>query len=256
MKRCKDFLWDLLDVFSMRRLTTRVALGAGLLALAASPSSTDAGPRVPIAPALAPDPRVRKFNGRYILKRNASSFFMHLAGHRSHSSHSSHRSHSSHSSHSSSSHYSGAHASHYSSSTPPAVPPPAPRPAPPPPITPEPVAEPNPEPTITPQPARGAIEPQPIPAPPPHARVHHVAPPPPPPAWHTGVVATPQSTYDSYVRLRNAGGRRTIAPRRNIDGEHFNGYYSSEVFDLARTRVAVELRRAASGGRTLFAAAR
>jgi hypothetical protein len=112
----KEKLWDLLDVFAMRRLTARIALSAGLLGLASSSTSdVSATPRVPVMPLLAPDAAVRKFKGRYVLKRAANSFFVHLAGHRSHSSHSSHRSHSSHSSHSSSSHYSG---SHYSAATP------------------------------------------------------------------------------------------------------------------------------------------
>src|SRR6185436_7021924 len=79
---------------------------------------------------ITPETTVRKFRGKYVLKRAANSFFVHLAGHRSHSSHSSHSSHRSHSSHSSSSHYSG---SHFSSSPSPPRSKPVVRPPPPPP---------------------------------------------------------------------------------------------------------------------------
>ncbi|MFP5248101.1 MAG: hypothetical protein ACLGH0_15515 [Thermoanaerobaculia bacterium] len=148
--RWKDALWNLLDVLALRRLTARVALSASLAGLAtqAAPESS-ATPRVPITPAFQPDATVRRFKGRYVLKRTANSFFVHLAGHRSHNSHRSHSSHSSHRSHSSSSHYSGAHASHYSSSSSPSrstyTPPPEPPPPPPPP-PPRPLPPPKPQP--------------------------------------------------------------------------------------------------------------
>src|SRR3954451_21075773 len=100
----KDALWNLLDILPLRRITGRVALSAGLIGLAAQSSAagmTDA--RVPVSPVLAPEAAVRKFKGRYVLKRVANALTVRFVGHGSHSSHSSHASHASHASHLSSS---------------------------------------------------------------------------------------------------------------------------------------------------------
>ena len=106
MARWKDALANLADVLSLRRLTSRVALSAGLLSLAAHAAPEAAAqPRVPVTPVLAPEAVVRRFRGRYVLRRHAQTYAIRLAGHGSHSSHASHASHSSH--------YSG---SHFSSS--------------------------------------------------------------------------------------------------------------------------------------------
>src|SRR4051812_5599154 len=93
----KDALWNLLDILPLRRITGRVALSAGLIGLAAQ--SSPAGmmdARVPVSPVLAPEAAVRKFKGRYVLKRVANALTVRFVGHGSHSSHSSHASHASH----------------------------------------------------------------------------------------------------------------------------------------------------------------
>jgi hypothetical protein len=245
--RWKAALSNLTEAVSLRRLTARVALSAGLLGIAMQPAS-DAGaqPRVPLTPAFTPEAEVRKFRGRYVLRRSATSFFMHLAGHRSHSSHASHASHASH--------YSGS-GSHYSSSPTPApspVPLPLPQPAP------EPIISPQPEPQPQPQPrprgvtrsARSASAPKPAPlfsddfrASAPDAR------------WKVGVLATPPSTYDPDAEIGQREGALHIATLAERPGSHFTGYRSSETFDLTTAMFSTELRRVAVDGVTIFAAA-
>jgi len=230
--RWKDALWKLLDVVALRRITARVALSAGLVGLATQgPSDSSVQPRVPVAPAFVPDQEVRKLKGKYILKRAANSFFVHLAGHRSHSSHSSHSSHGSHRSHSSSSHYSGAHASHYSSSATPAPPP-------------EPV-------TAPPPPPRKVVEtPPPKPEPLLRETFNNLV----STRWRVDVIATPPETFDAGVLTTHMSNALTITPLARQDGTHFSGFASTGAFDLNSASVAAELRRAASGGTTIFAA--
>ena len=217
--RWKDALWNLLDALSLRRVTANVALSAGLIGLATQ-SAADAGsqPRVPVTPALAPEATVRKFKGKYVLKRSSTSFFIHLAGHRSHSSHSSH---SSHRSHSSSSHYSGSHFS--SSPTPSASAPRAPV-----------VQEP------TPPPQKKIVE-----QPPPKRELE----------WGRGVLATPRSTLDQTAGATHISETFSISPRARQDGNSFTGYVSTSAIDLRTTSIAVQVRRHAANATTIFAAA-
>jgi hypothetical protein len=225
----KDALWNLLDILPLRRITGRVALSAGLIGLAAQSSPagmTDA--RVPVSPVLAPEAAVRKFKGRYVLKRVANALTVRFVGHGSHSSHSSHAS----------------HASHLSSSSPSPYQPPAP--------TPEPVPVPTPQPDLP----RSAA---------PRAAVR------PPRAapilkdefdsdsigdrWRIGVLATAPETHDASVAVDRSGGLLTIRPVAHKSGAHFNGYVSIASFDLNSCSMAVQLRRAAAGATTIFAAA-
>jgi hypothetical protein len=133
-------LSNLASLVSLRRVTARVALSAGLLGLATQPA-TALQPRVPMMPTIADEATVRRFKGKHVLKRTSAGQFLRMAGHRSHSSHSSH-----------SSHYSGS-STHFSSSSPQPVSPPTPAPeptsaaAPEPQPAPEPVAQPEPMPT-------------------------------------------------------------------------------------------------------------
>jgi hypothetical protein len=238
--RWKDALRYLLNRFPWRRLTTRVALSASLLGLAQSTPDAAAQPRVPVSPLLIPEVTVRKFKGRYVLKRAGSAFFMHLAGHRSHSSHSSHSSHASHSSHSSSSHYSNAHSSHFSSSTPPPPRDPAPEPV----RAPQPVVEPTPI-------ARSVPEPKPLPLLRDAFETSELQ----ARQWRIGVIATAAATFDSSIAVEQTGGALSIMPASQQSGAHFSGYVSIQPFDLNTCSVAVQLRRPSIGANTLFAVA-
>jgi hypothetical protein len=226
----KDALWNLLHALSLRRLTARVALSASLVGLATQ-STAEAGaqPRVPVTPAFTPEVTVRKFKGKYVLRRMAGTLGIHLAGHRSHSSHSSHRSHASHSS---GSHYSG---SHFSSSpsppTPPAVPEPAPAPRR---VVQEPPAPPpKPAPVLQEDFATAELTER----------------------WNIGVLATPPSTFDPAMAVEVARGFLSITPAARKDGAHFSGCVSRGTFDLRKASITAQLRRASAGGTTLFVAA-
>ncbi|HEV7486734.1 MAG TPA: hypothetical protein VGQ65_13745 [Thermoanaerobaculia bacterium] len=230
----KNALWNLLDILPLRRITGRVALSAGLIGLAAQSSPagmTDA--RVPVSPVLAPEAAVRKFKGRYVLKRVANALTVRFVGHGSHSSHGSHAS----------------HASHLSSSSPSpsTYQPPAP--------VPETVPVPSPQPDLP----RSAA---------PRAVVRTPKPPKPAPIlknefdsdmigdrWREGVLATAPETYDSSVIANQGGGMLNIAPAPHRSGAHFNGYVSVPTFDLNACSMAVQIRRAAAGATTIFAAA-
>lgn len=229
--RWKQALWDLLNVFSVRRATARIALSAGLLSLASSPAGgAEAQPRVPTMPAIAPEATIRRFKGRYVLRRAAGAFFVHLADHRSHSSHRSHGSHSSHSSHSSSSHYSG---SHFSSA--PSVPV---TPVEPPPPPPRPVVE---KPAPRPQPVallRETFDSDML-------RIGR---------WSVGVLATPPQSFDSAVQTDQTNNILSITPLAGATGVHFSGYLSQDTFDLATVSIASEVRRTAGSMSTIFAA--
>ena len=227
----KDALWNLLDILPLRRITGRVALSAGLIGLAAQASPAgmrDA--RVPVSPVLAPEAAVRKFKGRYVLKRVANALTVRFVGHGSHSSHGSHASHASHLS--------------SSSSSPSPYQPPAPAP--------EPVPVPTPQPDLP----RSAT---------PRAAVR-----PPKPApilkdefdsdmigdrWREGVLATALETHDASIVVDRSRGQLTITPVAHKSGAHFNGYVSIPSFDLNACSIAVQLRRAAAGATTIFAAA-
>jgi hypothetical protein len=244
MARWKDALANLADVLSLRRLTSRVALSAGLLSLAAHAAPEAAGqPRVPVTPVLAPEAMVRRFRGRYVLRRRAQTYAIHLAGHGSHSSHASHASHSSH--------YSG---SHFSSSSPSPSPAPAPAPAP------------QPEPTST---AADPLVPQPQPATPRKRASRPAAPSKPAPLlrdsfddvtrngnWRLGVLATPPETFDPSLATSQTDGCLTIETAAQRGGIHFSGYVSTAVFNLQTATVTVKLRSAAAGATTLVTAAR
>ncbi len=227
--RWKDALWKLLEVLPLQPITARVALSAGLFGLATQVAPDAAAqPRVPVSPLLmTPEATVRKFKGRYVLKRAANSFFVHLAGHRSHSSHASHGSHGSHSSHSSSTHYSG---SHFSSSPSP------PRSAP--------VAPPEPAPVPPPQ-----AKPQPLLRDEFDTRQRLAG------QWTVGILATSSETFDPNISTEQTGGLLSITPVAQKPGAHFSGYISIPSFDLNKSSIAVELRRSASGATTIFAAA-
>jgi hypothetical protein len=228
----KDALWNLLDILPLRRITGRVALSAGLIGLAAQSSPagmTEA--RVPVSPVLTPEAAVRKFKGRYVLKRVANALTVRFVGHGSHSSHSSHAS----------------HASHFSSSSPSPYQPPAP--------TPEPVPVPTPQPDLP----RSAA---------PRAVVRPPKPPRPAPIlkdefdsdaiggrWRVGVLATAPETHDASIAVDRSGGLLTITPAAHKSGAHFNGYVSIPSFDLNTCSMAVQLRRAAGSATTIFAAA-
>jgi hypothetical protein len=226
----KDALWNLLDVLSLRRLTARVALSAGLIGLAGQAGSeAGAQPRVPVTPAFTPEATMRKFKGKYVLKRRANSFFIHLAGHQSHSSHSSHASHASHSS---GSHYSGSHFS--SSVAPPSVPATtpaeAPAPAPPP---------------------RNVVARKPLPLLREDFRTGKLV----EGRWTVGVIATPPETFDPAIDATQTGGALRIECPAHKSGTHFGGYVSTVAYDLKTASAAAEVRRAATGGVTIFAVA-
>jgi hypothetical protein len=196
------------------RLLQRVTLGLGIFTLAASPTSAGE-PRVPVnaVPAFVPDAEVKKFGGKYVLKRAKAALQVVFAQHRSHSSHSSHRSHSSHASHSSGTHY-----SHYSAT---AVPAPAPRPASPPPAVAAPPASPRTPPKILVDTFGDNA---------PSAET-----------WRTAVLIHPLSTHDRQVEIRETGGRLEIKPRELVDGPHFNGYVSRQQFDMRIGVLSVEV---------------
>lgn len=238
--RWKKMVANFLDVVPIRRITGRVALSAGLLSLALQ-SAPDAAaqPRVPIVPTFDPEANVRKFKGKYVLRRTSTSYFMHLMGHRSHSSHASHASHSSHSS---SSHYSG---SHFSSS-------PSPSPSPAPPTIIEPIVpqvEPEPQPASVPVPRRGAPKPRPKPAP----LLREDFSTPVDGRWTVGVLATPSSTFDEAITVSEREGSLSVTPASRKSGSHFSGYISNQSFDLGTATISAQVRHAS--GVTIFAAA-
>jgi hypothetical protein len=230
----KDALWNLLDILPLRRITGRVALSAGLIGLAAQSSPagmTDA--RVPVSPVLAPEAAVRKFKGRYVLKRVANALTVRFVGHGSHSSHSSHAS----------------HASHFSSSSPsPTYAPPAPAP--------EPVPVPSPQPDLP----RSAVPRLVVRPPKPHSAApilkdefdgsESIG-----DRWRIGVLATAPETHDASIAVDRSRGLLTITPVAHKTGAHFNGYVSIPSFDLNTCSMAVQLRHAAAGASTIFAAA-
>jgi len=223
----KDALWKALDTLRLKRLTARVALSAGLIGLAAQPASAATSqPRVPVSPDLTPQATVRKFKGRYVLRRVANALTVRFMSHRSHSSHASHASHNSHVS-----------SSHYSSSSPLPTPPPVPVPAP-------------SAPSLPRSPSREAVPPQWVPLlkedfdESERAELR----------WSVGVLATAADTFDRSVTTRQAEGLLTIAPAAHKSGAHFSGYVSAETFDLTRVTIVAELRRPAAGGTTIFAA--
>ena len=200
-RKWKDALWNLLDIGPLRRITGRVALSAGLLGLAAQ--SSPAGvteTRVPVSPVLAPEATVRKFKGRYVLRRVANALTVRFAAHGSHRSHSSHASHASHSS---SSHYSGAHSSHFSSS-----PSPTPAPSTPPDLPPS-------------APPRAARPPKPQKAPP-MLKESFDASDGFSERWRVGVLATAAETFDSNVVVDHGQGVLRITPLAHKRGAHFN----------------------------------
>lgn len=229
----KTALWNLTDTLLFRRITARVALSAGLIGLAAQAAPGDVI-RVPVSPALEPEATVRKFKGRYVLKRVANTMTVHLAGHRSHSSHSSHASHSSHSS---SSHYSGAHSSHFSSSAPPPSPSPIPSPQP---------ALPR---SVAPQSVPERSKPLPI------FREDFSGSDAVAARWRIGVLATAPETFDPKIAIEQHRGLLTITPAAQTVGLHFSGYVSTQSFDLNGVSIAVQIREAARGTSTIFAAA-
>jgi hypothetical protein len=188
----KDALWNLLDILPLRRITGQIALSAGLIGLAAQSSPagiTEA--RVPVSPVLTPEAAVRKFKGRYVLKRVANALTVRFVGHGSHSSHSSHAS----------------HASHFSSSSP------SPSTYQPPPPAPEPVPVPSPQPDLPRSAAPRAVVRPPKP--------HRAA-----PIlkdefdssdsigdrWRVGVLATAPETHDASVVVDRSRGLLTITP--------------------------------------------
>lgn len=266
--RWKDALWRLAATGALRRLTARVALSAGLLGLATrGAAESEAGPRVPVSPALEPAATVRRFKGRYVLRRSEGSIHVHLAGHSSHSSHASH------SSHSSGSHYSGSHfsSSHFSSSpTPAPAPVPAPAPAPEPLILPQPEPQPSSEPVPSTEPS---TTPDSTPAPSRSRRSRRVVEAPPAkPAplfeetfdaltrdesrWRAGVLATPPQTMDFAAIVQQYRGQLRITPATGKSGAHFSGYVSLDTFNLETATLTVKLREAGRGGvTTIFAAA-
>jgi len=223
----KDALWNLLDILPLRRVTGRIALSAGLIGLAAQSSPagmTDA--RVPVSPVLAPEAAVRKFKGRYVLKRVANALTVRFVGHGSHSSHSSHAS----------------HASHLSSSSPSPYQPPAP--------VPEPVPTPQPDLPRSAAPRAAVRPPKPAPILKDEFDSETIG-----DRWRIGVLATPPETHDASVAVDRSRGLLTIAPVAHKSGVHFNGYVSIPSFDLNTCSMAVQLRRAAAGATTIFAAA-
>jgi hypothetical protein len=237
----KDALWNLIDRLPLRRLTGRIALSASLIGLAAQ--SSPAGvtqARVPVSPVLTPEATVRKFKGRYVLKRVANALTVRFIGHGSHSSHSSHASHGSH----------GSHASHFSSSPSPS---PSPAPAP----LPEPVpAPPTPQSDLPRSAAPRAVvrPPKPLRAAP-ILKEEFDSNESTGERWRIGVLATAPETYDSNVVVDQSRGLLTITPVAHKSGAHFNGYVSIPSFDLNACSIAVRLRHAAAGASTIFAAA-
>lgn len=202
------------------RLLQRVTLGLGIFTLAAAPT-TAGEPRVPVnaVPAFVPDAEVKKFGGKYVLKRAKAALQIVFAQHRSHSSHSSHRSHSSHASHRSGTHY-----SHYSATAVPA-PVPAPAPVPRPASPPAAVAAPSTSPRT---PAKILVDAFGDNAP--SAET-----------WRTAVLLHPISSHDRQVEMRETGGRLEIKPRELVAGPHFNGYVSRQQFDMRSAVLSVEV---------------
>jgi hypothetical protein len=225
----KDALWNLLGYLHLRRITARITLSAGLIGLAAQSSpGTMTQTRVPVSPVLTPEAAVRRFKGRYVLKRVANALTVRLAGHGSHSSHSSHASHRSHSS---SSHYSGTHSSHFSSSP----------------------APPTPQPELPRSVAPRAVEAPPTPAPvlkEDFDNSERVA-----ERWRIGVLATRPETFDPNVSIEQSHGLLRITPIAHKTGAHFSGYVSTQSFDLNTVSITVQLRQSAPGAITIFAAA-
>ena len=231
----KDTLRKVVDILPLRRMTGRIALSAGLIGLAAQSSpAAVTGARVPVSPVLTPEATVRKFKGRYVLKRVANALTVRFVGHGSHSSHSSHAS----------------HASHYSSSSPS----PSPVPYSPPPPSPEPEPAPVPQPDLPRSAAPRTVRP-----PKPHRAAPilkeefdgsgNIG-----ERWRVGVLATAPETYDSGIAVERSRGL-TITPAAHKSGAHFNGYVSVAPFDLSARSIAVQLLHAAAGATTIFAAA-
>jgi hypothetical protein len=73
--------------------------------------------------------------------------------------------------------------------------------------------------------------------------------------WRAGVLATAQETFDPHVAVDQSQGLLSITPVAHRSGAHFNGYVSIPSFDLNACSIAVQLRRAAAGASTIFAAA-
>lgn len=198
------------------RVSKNIALSASLLTLYSGHSSASV-PRVPVnelsVPSI-PTSEIKKYSAKYLLKSASSRFITRFVQHRSHSSHSSHRSHSS-------------HASHYSSSggTAPRVrPAPSPAPAP----SPKPRFEPSPRIEPSAEPPRGLIDNF-------NDNVRTAT------KWKVGVPTVEASAIDPIVGVNETGGRLEITPRLGVNGRHYNGYFSAELWDVTDARAAVEI---------------
>jgi hypothetical protein len=75
-----------------------------------------------------------------------------------------------------------------------------------------------------------------------------------PDRWRVEVIATPSETFDAGVLTTHLSNALTITPLSQSDGTHFSGFASIGVFDLNSASIAAEVRKAASGGTTIFAA--
>ena len=67
------------------------------------------------------------------------------------------------------------------------------------------------------------------------------------------MIATPSETFDAGVFTMQMSNALTISPLTNADGMRFSGFASISAFDLNSASIAAEVRRAASGGTTIFA---
>jgi hypothetical protein len=72
--------------------------------------------------------------------------------------------------------------------------------------------------------------------------------------WRVEVIATPPETFDAGVLTTHMSNALTITPLSQADGTHFSGFASIGAFDLNSASIAAEVRRAAGGGTTIFAA--
>jgi hypothetical protein len=203
----------LISVGRVAGVSKNVALSAGLLTLYSGQPA--AQPKIPVneltVPSI-PSTEIKKYSAKYFLK-SATSSFTRLVQHRSHSSHSSHRSHSS-------------HASHYSSSggTAPRV---TPAPSPPAP-SPRPRVEPSPKLEPSPEPTSGLIDNF-------NDNVRAAT------KWNIGAPTMEPSAIDSTIGVNETGGRLEITPRLGVSGRHYNGYFSTDLWDVTDARAAVQI---------------
>jgi hypothetical protein len=73
--------------------------------------------------------------------------------------------------------------------------------------------------------------------------------------WRASVLATPLSSFDETMAVKQTAGNLVVTPHGHADGQHFSGYVSNDTFDLSTCRFVAAVQRAAAGAVTIFAAA-